>query len=312
MVNMNKVIDIISLWDNEYKLILKSRKYDYGRTERELDNRSRIIYKPNEKTIYYSIDSKIYIDNIRGITIINNDKETLLGVDENNGEIFFYLVNEIHNKIKDVNDEEKIEDIMCKTIKKWKNFFGKPIISKLSPQEEIGLLGELFTLNSLITTLGEGVICYWKGPLKTIHDYVFKSGDLEVKVVGENDTITVNNSEQLLNYENLFIHVHKLNADMDGYNVTDLVNEIDLKLTSPEYNEQFWSLLSEVGYNSSQVYEQRFNRINSNIYYVNSNFPRQPRIDGIIDVRYKIDVNYIQEFKSKYSLEELVEKMLLK
>lgn len=52
----------------------------------------------------------------------------------------------------------------------------------LTPEEEIGLVGELIFLNFLIHTVGaESAISAWQGPRSEEHDFVFANIDLEVK-----------------------------------------------------------------------------------------------------------------------------------
>lgn len=52
----------------------------------------------------------------------------------------------------------------------------------LTPEEEVGLMGELMFLNFLIHTIGAGLaISAWQGPGSEEHDFVFEDIDLEVK-----------------------------------------------------------------------------------------------------------------------------------
>ncbi|WCS17771.1 PD-(D/E)XK motif protein [Mycobacterium marinum] len=52
----------------------------------------------------------------------------------------------------------------------------------LTPEEEVGLVGELMFLNFSIHTIGVGpAIAAWQGPRSEEHDFTFKDIDLEVK-----------------------------------------------------------------------------------------------------------------------------------
>lgn len=55
-------------------------------------------------------------------------------------------------------------------------------LGRLSEQQELGLYGELFVLNHLMGSVGEGkAVASWRGPMREEHDFGLDSFDIEVK-----------------------------------------------------------------------------------------------------------------------------------
>jgi hypothetical protein len=69
-----------------------------------------------------------------------------------------------------------------------------------TPEEEVGLFGELAFLEFLLSTIGAGpAVEAWQGPFSEEHDFVFSDGDLEIKTtVSERRRHVINGLTQLV------------------------------------------------------------------------------------------------------------------
>lgn len=82
-------------------------------------------------------------------------------------------------------------------LEKWHELL-KRSSKKLSEEKEIGLFGELVTLEKLLKSGEVDVIEGWKGPLGAAQDFLTSHGPIEVKTVkSSNVTIKVSSLEQL-------------------------------------------------------------------------------------------------------------------
>ncbi len=100
-------------------------------------------------------------------------------------EIFNTFIISIFYKIKSIQNIDEAAREVVKIYYEWSIFFSKLNSSPLSLIDVMGLIGELFVLNTLITesTAKEinDILLGWKGPFDKGHDFIFSSKDIEVK-----------------------------------------------------------------------------------------------------------------------------------
>ncbi len=90
-------------------------------------------------------------------------------------EIFTPFIAELMSK-----DLAEPINALDETLNEWREFWtGKR--GRLSKHKQIGLLGELISLNALHQCIGPSAVTYWGGPMDWIHDFQSESLDLEVK-----------------------------------------------------------------------------------------------------------------------------------
>ncbi len=72
---------------------------------------------------------------------------------------------------------------MIARVASWQRFMERGGDGLLSPEEEIGLFGELAVLRVLLDGEADpaGLCACWVGPLGALHDFRFGSGAMEVK-----------------------------------------------------------------------------------------------------------------------------------
>lgn len=90
----------------------------------------------------------------------------------------FILLRDICDRIQ--NDGMSLRDATNLSLQAFRDLLA--IVSRMSKEQEIGLLGELLVLNFLMSTVGDkAAIKHWRGWDKAEHDFDLGSADLEVK-----------------------------------------------------------------------------------------------------------------------------------
>src|SRR5437870_233713 len=79
--------------------------------------------------------------------------------------------------------EEKVLQVFLARIRAWQDFMRRGTDTVLAPEAEIGLIGELVFLRSIMEVITQSatVIDSWLGPLNGIQDFVLGTGAVEVK-----------------------------------------------------------------------------------------------------------------------------------
>ena len=77
-------------------------------------------------------------------------------------------------------------------VRDWQTFMSRGR-NGLSRQDEVGLVGELFLLKTLLDSNlpSESIIDWWKGPLHGTHDFHINGGAIEVKTTTSTDSFVV-------------------------------------------------------------------------------------------------------------------------
>ena len=80
-------------------------------------------------------------------------------------------------------DERALFQIFLSRIRAWQSFMEKPEDGLLSLESQIGLIGELVTLEQLLGLLPDPVATVeaWRGPLDGVQDFFLGHGSIEVK-----------------------------------------------------------------------------------------------------------------------------------
>lgn len=189
----------------------------------------------------------------------------------------------------------------------WRNFLKNSSSKKLTHEEEVGLIGELIILKSLIiSNQADNPLLHWTGPIGASHDFEYGSTSYEVKASTAKNKSTVNISSEFQleadSGELYLIHVRlKEGADSTViFSLPDLVLDIE-KLLPPHLVEQFNALLACIGYfrvdrekylNSTYIFE------GASAYEVNEGFPKITfsSIDrSISKVKYSLNLKGLQE-----------------
>jgi hypothetical protein len=190
----------------------------------------------------------------------------------------------------------------------WQRFLSKSAIPVLSSEKELGLLGELHYLKSLLSYLDhENALEYWKGPLDESKDFILGNGGVEVKssVSTRQFKAKISSLEQLdtTTINPLFFIGYRFEINDKGETLVSTINSIrEILGHDKELVERFESLLMNYGYIDmySSVYTRVFLFTERLVFKVVDNFPRiteENVMSGIQNAKYEIDIsNLPQEY----------------
>ena len=296
---------------------VKQSKPDVNKIQVYLDcegtKNYKLGYDLDMKEIIYSMeinynDEIEKIDIINGIKIDYNGKKRRLNIigSLNFEEELTYFLDYLHSVIKDIEDDKLIIENIKESIIKWKTFIEMPAsnVRKLDESVEVGLYGELLTLDTLIDMEGEEVLDSWKGPDYAPKDFDMSIMQIETKtILNDKESIRIHGIEQLEIEKNkdLFVHVHDLSRDdEDGKTLHDIIYSIDKKIKKMENKKEFHSKLGDAKYRPNQEC-RKFILNKSQFYKVDENFNRldnkKINMDGINKVEYSIELNKIKKCK---------------
>jgi hypothetical protein len=187
-------------------------------------------------------------------------------------------------------------------ISAWQDFMRRTS-SQLSPEDELGLVGELTFLAEL---LGNSIdanlaIAAWKGPKRGVVDFDLGDVAFEVKTTLSTTGFiaSINSIEQLSDRPRspLFLVATRLELSDRGLTLPQLVDTLRQLLESNSFlKTEFTSLLLLVGYHEADQdkYDRKFFKANTYVLPVKDGFPRMNRAEtpsGIIKARYEIDLS---------------------
>lgn len=200
------------------------------------------------------------------------------------------------------NGEERILRTALSRVRSWQEFMRKGA-QALGPEAEVGLIGELSFLESL---LAAGVspdlaVAAWVGPLDAPQDFVLGTGAIEIKatVASVGFPARIGSIEQLDDSVRspLFVAGVRLSRRGSGKNLPEFVMTIFARLGgSTEAGRLFADRLLQAGFHDSHAdrYQRRFALEETRIVEVAERFPRivpgnVP--DGVTKVVYQIDLD---------------------
>lgn len=231
--------------------------------------------------------------------------------DEKYRGIFLKIVYDLVEEIKGETNVLVAERKLMQRYMSWENIFESIKTEKLSREQQIGLLGELFFLEKYcIPNYGTtDSILSWIGPLGGDKDFQFQTDFYEVKTTSLNkNMIHLNSQTQLLPIpdSSLYLSVvrYELASKISEHSVTlnSQVNRVMMLLSEEEKNE-FLIKISNVGYINDPAYEDRSYLIKDiKRYHITEEFPQiNPFMihESIVDIEYNLYLpvlnNYIIE-----------------
>lgn len=201
-------------------------------------------------------------------------------------------------------DEAKLVRVFISRVGAWQEFMRKGT-QALSPEAEIGLIGELTLLRAIIdagvpSTL---VIESWVGPLDGIQDFELGTGALEVKATlsSAGFPAKIGSLEQLddTTRQPLFVAGARLRQTASGKNLPEIIGAMRLAIKDEAESERlFTERLLAAGYIDSHAdrYPRRFEQAGVRVVEVANDFPRLTlgkTPAGIIKAMYEIDLDKV-------------------
>ena len=199
-------------------------------------------------------------------------------------------------------DQVRFRNFLAR-IRAWQEFMRRGSDLLLSPEEEVGLFGEIEVFLSLLDCgLPESVVTdAWRGPLDGIHDFSLSTGAIEVKstVAPVGFPATIGSLEQLDDslVHPLYLAAARLALDSSGHTLANHVARARQALRGdPGAAESFERLLLHAGFFDAigDQYVRQFVCAELRILRVSNPFPRLIRANVPIEIRrvhYEMDVD---------------------
>ena len=260
---------------------------------------TQIIYDDFKNKIYYEIDLDIKEKNI-----INQCKEVRFEIDINKlrissniqfSDIFIQFLSDIYISTKDIEDSNELIKQINMIFNRWKYFFAQKSSEKMSKEKIIGLWGELEFLKYLILNGVKNTILLWEGPKYYKHDFVLDNLEVEVKTIvniNRRKDVYIHGTNQLECKKKLYLCVNTIKEATIGNTLKEQVEEVEMMLEEKD-REVFYSMLLEYGYIKEQDEKTKYELQSMTFYIVDDNFPRYRYVEGLGNVEYTINTEYI-------------------
>lgn len=179
---------------------------------------------------------------------------------------------------------------------------------RISEEKQIGLVGELLLLRTLLDAYDEyTVVDWWLGPLAEEHDYAFPGFDAEVKTtLSESRTHVIHGVGQLDPNPGralwlVSVQVTRAGGDPNGISLPGLIHDVRSRLTGTR--GRFIELLGSEGWDDDDagMYPTTYVlRTTPAAYLVDDDFPAVtkdrlrssiPHSDLVSDVTYRVNVS---------------------
>ncbi len=227
-------------------------------------------------------------------------------------EIFLILCTDLLNVLTTKTDEERITLInLNKRLDYWRQFLKRSRVDRLSAEAEIGLIGELILLDSLLDSDPNfDPMSSWGGPLGASHD--FSTGDVAIEVktttTKQKRFVKISSEFQLDagGVEKLFLahlEINEVIKSASTFNLLTLINGIKERL-SPNSQSLFNSLLACVGYRDIDAHyydKKQYSLTEKNFYSIIDAFPKLTNENlspNISDVQYKLNLTGLDAYKA--------------
>ena len=164
----------------------------------------------------------------------------------------------------------------------WRVFWSSQA-SPLGAEQELGLFGEVWTLNRYMDAVIEEAVSGWNGPLGARHDFQFPKGSIEIKTTsksGRSPIVRVANLEQLADPLTGTLSLFVIQVSEDALSANGLVSEIRQLIRTigqrPALKAAFLDRLMKAGYSPlfDDQLRRRFRIMSERLYDVSDEFPR--------------------------------------
>jgi len=204
-------------------------------------------------------------------------------------------------------DGDPATDAVERTVELWRALLAKR--KRLSDEQEIGLVGELYLVRRLVKALGaDPALSSWRGPYAEEHDFGFPGFDVEAKTTrSERRRHWINGLTQLVPTQGrplwlVSVQVTRGGLGDSGRTLPHLIDEVRRLLIGASAQARFDSTLSKLNWSDDQrdLYRQAWVlRTEPRSYAIDMTFPVMSSasigtlgidLDELVDVRYEVDL----------------------
>jgi len=220
-----------------------------------------------------------------------------------NLELFSAMVSDVLEALTGAGNRDHVTElrIFLGRIRAWQEFMRRGAIP-LSPEQEVGLVGELILLEMILESgvHPQDAVGAWNGPLSGLRDFVIGFGAIEVKttIASVGLTAKIGSLEQLddTTCKPIFLCAIKCALTSSGQTINEKISSLR-SLLAPDSMAllDFNNRITASGYLQSDVsqYHRRFSFREIFIFEVNDNFPRLTPSNimlGVVSVKYEINL----------------------
>ena len=241
-------------------------------------------------------------------------------LDSNQRDIFRTLCEDIISAASQAKSETGAVSAALMRTWRWHHLLRGGRGTLLSPEEQMGLLGELYVLERLLLPRmdASSALAAWRGPLGAPKDFEIARVAIEAKTRrgGATPSLSITSESQLdeAGVDSLFLHVVELDeapiGGTQGVTVNDVAERIRRHLLSldPGSTAILEARLSAAGYRGEDDYSShRWLEGATRIYLVSGSFPRitseETRL-GVSGVRYSVSLADCEPFSTSVSVLE--------
>jgi hypothetical protein len=187
-------------------------------------------------------------------------------------------------------------------VREWQTFMARTH-RPLSPDAQIGLLGELWILRLLAdTSLGVGALDCWQGPLRAAQDFHVRGGAIEVKSTVRTSSFLarINSIEQLDGTRDPIVLCGlRFEENTDGFSLVDFVSELRERFKHAGVQRSFEALLMVMGYleEHAPLYGRTLILKDARGFRAEGDMPRLTRADLPVAIRsaaYVLDLDALE------------------
>lgn len=179
-------------------------------------------------------------------------------------------------------------EALLRRVAAWQDFMRRPGDARLSAEQEVGLYGELLTLEQIVA---EGVpridvVRGWEGPLDGLQDFLIGTGAVEVKssLSPVGFSARISSLEQLDDAarQPLYLAAQRIRQCADGTTLPALVGRMRSAMAGSGADGLFDIRLSQAGYRDEHAdeYVRGFEPQDARFFLVDAAFPRL--VPGIV------------------------------
>jgi hypothetical protein len=279
----------VGLDENEYRYLLLHLPDTYEPNIHKLENENiTLTYFSNQQLI--------------AIKLLDNDF----------GDLFDDLIHSMLTSIGNESNAEFASKKFVDSFVKWNQFFRKLENRTYGEASILGFWGEMFTLYNMVKDKSNDyeiniIVDAWKGPLDSVHDFVFNDKSIEIKTkLKSNTRINVSSEFQLEadSVDQLELWVVNVEKADDGLDIEGLYKLIKAHIL--KYNGDVALLISRLL--AFRLGESGLSKYNSYIYKpfktdcydcLQTDFPKiicSNIREELSSVKYKLDVSTLGKF----------------
>lgn len=219
-------------------------------------------------------------------------------------ENFTAVAHEILEALRE--DDSNVAKTLDEILDRWRWFWG---VAKdvLTPEEAVGLFGELWFLEFWLDPIDSALLKAWTGPTGDRHDFKWPQASVEIKATRERSdgaaTHRISSLDQLEDPERGQLYLFSLRATPDPIGKHSLNTSVDrirdTLLSVPQLLHAFDERLGLLGYNPTHRphYDTPLRVVAEELYRVGDEFPRLTKNtfpdgvpNGVDDIAYTLDL----------------------